>query len=201
MRGECDGAAYGHKLLYEYPRSEQIWGPIQIEGVINQNTEFSQIKTLLNQQGSSFTPGNLLVLPMETSLLYVEPYYLTSTTGGIPELKYVVVARGDGRVAFGTTLSEALTNLLGQAPPQTAVREATGAGPVPAPQGAAQPARTPAPTPGAKPLPTDVRSLTQEANREFKEALDKQKNGDWSGYGDALKRLQRTLNELEKRAK
>ncbi len=174
-------------------------GTIQIEGIINQNTDFSQIKTLLNQQGSQFTPGNLLVLPMETSLLYVEPYYLTSTTGGIPELKYVVVARGDGHVAFGTTLSEALTNLLGQAPPQTAVREATGAAPVPAPQGAAPPSSTPTPT--AKALPTDLRGLAQQANREFKDALDKQKQGDWSGYGDALKRLQQTLNQLEKRAK
>jgi len=197
--GECDGDAYGQKLLYEYPRSEQIWGPIQIEGVINQNTEFSKIKTLLGQQGSTFTPGNLLVLPMDTSLLYVEPYYISSTTGAIPELKYVVVARGDGRVAFGSTFSEALTNLLGVAPPQTVVREATGVTPVTPPPAAGQPAP---PTPSAaKPLPTDVKGLAKRASDEYNEALDKQKKGDWAGYGDALRRLQKTLGELERRTK
>jgi len=196
--GQCDPGAYGRKLLYEFPKTEQVWGPIQIEATINQNADFSQIKTLLNQQGSNFFPGNLLVLPMDNAIFYVEPYYLSATgANAIPELKYVVVARGDGRIAFGPTFSEALTELLGQAPPTTVVEEPTRLGGAP---GAPPPAPGAAPTPApAAPLPQDVRSLVQQADRELQEALEKQRKGDWAGYGESLKKLQRTLSELERK--
>ena len=195
VAGQCDAKEYGRKLLYEFPKNEQVWGPIQIEAAINQNPDFSQIKTLLNQQGSNFFPGNLLVLPMDNAILYVEPYYLSATTQAIPELKYVIVARGDGRIAFGPTFSEALTKLLGEAPPSTVAEEPTWLGGAPAAAAAA---------PGAKPapaalMPQDVKGLAQRADREYREALDKQQKGDWAGYGEALKKLQRTLDELMKK--
>jgi uncharacterized membrane protein (UPF0182 family) len=193
--GQCDADAYGQKLLYEFPKTEQVWGPMQIEAAINQNADFSQTKTLLNQQGSKFFPGNLLVLPMDNSILYVEPYYLSASTRPIPELKYVVVARGDGRIAFGTTFSEALTQLLGQAPPSTIAEEPTGL------QAALAlpPADGAAPPPAAVPMPPDVRGLVQRAQREYNEALDQQRKGDWAGYGESLKKLQKTLDELDKK--
>jgi hypothetical protein len=197
LAGQCDGADYGRKLLYEFPKTEQVWGPIQIEAAINQNADFSSRKTLLNQQGSNFFPGNLLVLPMDDSILYVEPYYLSATTGAIPELKSILVARGDGRIAFGDTFSQALTNLLGEPTPGLVAEEPTWLGE----RGGLPPAPLGAPTaPPPSPVRGDLRGLAAQANQQLKEALDRQRKGDWAGYGETLEKLQKTLEEMSKAA-
>jgi hypothetical protein len=189
MAARCDGTEYGKLLVYYFPKTEQIWGPIQIEASISQDTEISKDITLWNQQGSSVIRGNLLVIPLNGSLLYVEPIYLKASQSRIPELKQVVVARGDGRVEMRGTLSEALSALLGEPPP--GLEAEAPALPRPGPQ---------APAPAAAPQPTaagaDVRALAQEADRLYREALDRQRKGDWAGYGETMKKLQKTLQDL-----
>jgi hypothetical protein len=188
LAARCDGAEYGKLLVYYFPKTEQIWGPIQIEASIAQDPEISKDLTLWNQQGSSVIRGNLLVIPLDGSLLYVEPIYLKASQSRIPELKRVVVARGDGRVEMKATLSEALSALLGEAPPGLAAEA-----PAMAAQGPAPP--TQAGAPQAAPAP-EVRALAAEADRLYREALDRQRKGDWAGYGESMKKLQKTLQDL-----
>jgi len=201
LAGRCDGKSYGKMVLYEFPKTEQVWGPIQIEAAINQEAEISRDMTLLNQQGSSLIRGNLLVLPLGNSILYVEPFFLSGSTGAIPELNFVVVAGGDGSVARGPTLSQALANLLGEAPPAL-VSEQPGA---PAQPGAAGPPPSGPPPSGVTRVPVgaseEVRALAAQADAEFKKALDCQQKGDWAGYGKALQELEKTLQELAAKTK
>jgi len=192
LAGLCDGDSYGRLLTYYFPKTEQVWGPMQIEASISQDTDISSKFTLWNQQGSSVIRGNLLVLPIGDAILYVEPIYLRAATAkAIPELKQVVVGRGDGRVVMRPTLAEALGDLLGEAPSgltaERPAREAAPAGPAPGP-GPAAPVRA-----------SDLPALAERANREFEEALDRQRKGDWAGYGESLEKLRKTLEEMSKR--
>ena len=106
---------YGQLIVYELPKQEIILGPIQIEGRIDQVPEISEQFSLWDQRGSNIIRGNLLVLPVNDSFLYVEPIYLQSETSALPELKRVIVA-SDTRIVMRTTLDEALTALLDAAP-------------------------------------------------------------------------------------
>lgn len=189
LAGRCDGAAYGKMVLYEFPKTEQVWGPIQIEAAINQEAEISRDMTLLNQQGSSLIRGNLLVLPLDNSILYVEPFFLSATTGTIPELNFVVVGAGDGRVARADTLSGAIARLLGEAPPAL-VSERPGVTASPVVSGVAEPT-----APGPR-VSAEIRALAARADEQFKKALDCQRRGDWAGYGEALGEAQKALQEL-----
>ncbi len=112
LAARSDGENYGKLLLYEFPKQERIFGPQQIEARIDQNTEISQQLTLWDQQGSEVVRGNILVIPLEESLLYIEPIYLKAESQGLPELKRVIVAYGD-EVAMETTLEAALARVLG----------------------------------------------------------------------------------------
>jgi uncharacterized membrane protein (UPF0182 family) len=190
LAARCDGANYGKLLLYDFPKTEQVWGPMQIEASINQDPDISEKISLWNQSGSSVTQGNLLVIPLDGSLLYVEPIYLRATQEAIPELKRVVVARGDGTVVMRTTLTGALEALLGEPAPELAAlepRRATPAGAAPeAVEEAEVPEEAEAP-PEAPPTPAPAaggRELAEEASRQLDAAIE------------ALRKLQETLGEL-----
>ena len=199
LAGLCDTDSYGEILTYYFPKTQQIWGPIQIEASISQQPEISEKISLWNREGSNVVRGNLLVLPLGNSLLYVEPLYLrASTPDAIPELKQVIVGRGNGEVVMRPTLSQALTALLGEAPPPLGVEESVFAEAKPAAPAPAAPAPGAAPASAVPALPASLRSLADRADREFKEALDRQRKGDWAGYGESLKKLQQTLDELTK---
>src|SRR4029079_5519872 len=103
-----DAPHYGELLVYELPKERLVYGPQQIEARIDQDTTISQQLSLWNQMGSKVIRGNLLVIPVEDSLVYVEPLYLRSDQGQIPELKRVIVAYND-RVAMEPTLEAALS--------------------------------------------------------------------------------------------
>ena len=203
LAGRCDGDNYGKLLLYNFPKTEQVWGPIQIEASIDQSPEISEKISLWDQQGSSVFRGNLLVIPLDNSILYVEPLYLRAAQSPFPELKRVVVASGDGRVAMANTLSQALASLLGEPTPPLAALEPTGLGPAPPPT-EAEVAAPVAAAPVEKVAPPEVavapapgaHALAAEADRLFEEALARQRAGDWAGYGESLKKLQQTLEEL-----
>src|SRR3954465_11186553 len=111
MVARNDGANYGKLEVFRFPRQSLVFGPNQIVNRINQDTEVSRQITLWDQRGSEVLRGELLVLPIEGALIYVQPLYLRAQGGRIPELKRVVVAH-EGRVAMAETLDGALAALL-----------------------------------------------------------------------------------------
>jgi uncharacterized protein len=115
LAARCDAPDYGRLIVYEFPKDKLVYGPFQIEALINQNTDISQQISLWNQMGSRIIRGNLLVVPIENSLLYVSPLYLRAEQGQLPELKRVIAAYGD-RVVMQETLPEALAALFGAGP-------------------------------------------------------------------------------------
>jgi uncharacterized protein len=112
-----NGKEYGKLLLYEFPKQKLIYGPRQIEARIDQEPQISQQFTLWNQSGSKVIRGDLLVIPIEQSLLYVEPVYLRAEQGALPELKRVIVAY-DKDVVMAETLDAALNEIFGQSQPE-----------------------------------------------------------------------------------
>ena len=110
-----DAEHYGKLLLIEFPRDTAILGPEQVQALINQEPEISRLFGLWDRAGSEVLQGNLLVVPVGRSLLYVEPVYLRAEKGGLPSLARIVVS--DGRdITMGTTLGEAIANLLKKTP-------------------------------------------------------------------------------------
>lgn len=133
LAARCDPPDYGKLIVYEFPKDKLVFGPFQIEARINQSTEISQQITLWNQMGSRVIRGaNLLVIPIESSILYVSPLYMRAEQGHLPELKRVIAAYGE-RVVMRETLSEALSALFAQPSPPESAMESPHAG---APQGA-----------------------------------------------------------------
>jgi uncharacterized membrane protein (UPF0182 family) len=117
MAARCDQPGYGGKLVYQFSKQELVYGPMQIEARIDQDTEISQSFTLWSQAGSGVLRGNTLVIPLENSILYIEPIYLEATERGtLPELKRVIVAYGN-RLTMQETLGDALAVIFGGAAP------------------------------------------------------------------------------------
>lgn len=180
MVARSDGANYGKLRVYRFPRQSLVYGPRQVENRINQDTEVSRQVSLWDQRGSQVIRGDLLVIPIHEALLYVQPLYLQAEGGRIPELKRVVVAYQD-QVVMRETLEAALVDLFG----------GSSATPAPAPQVAATPTtEEPAPASG------DIQPLLQEARRRYQAALSAQRDGDWTRYGEEIKRLGELLERL-----
>jgi hypothetical protein len=180
MVARNDGDVYGKLLVYRLSRQSLVFGPRQIENRINQNTEVARQVTLWDQRGSQVIRGDLLVIPIEESLVYVQPLYLQAEGGRIPELKRVIVAY-QNRVVMQETLEDALIELFGgsKGPRQPAPAVATGAG-------AAGPA-----------IPdTAFRALVAEARRRYEAALQAQREIDWARYGEEFRRLGELLERL-----
>jgi uncharacterized membrane protein (UPF0182 family) len=186
MVARNDGAAYGKLRVYRLSRQRLVFGPQQIENRINQNTEISRQISLWDQRGSRVIRGDLLVIPIEESLLYVQPLYLQAEGGRIPELKRVVVAY-ENQVVMGETLDGALTELFGGAPE---------AGRQPSPAVATQP--TAAEAPEAPVADSGFRALTAEAQRRYEAAQQAQRDLDWAKYGVEMRRLGEVLERLGK---
>jgi uncharacterized membrane protein (UPF0182 family) len=194
LAARSDEPNYGKLIVYKYPKERLIFGPQQVEGRIDQDPTISSQFTLWSQAGSRVIRGNMLVIPIGASNLYVEPIYLQAENGPIPELKRVVVSTGN-RVAMESTLEEALTKLFGTAvtPPNV-----TGSQPASAPaqtQGQA-PSTGQAPASGSASLSPDAAALIKSANDHFNKAQDALKNGDFATYGSEQKALQADLQRL-----
>ena len=182
---------YGQLVVYELPKQELVFGPLQVEGRIDQEPDISEQFSLWNQRGSRVIRGNLLVIPIQDSFVYVEPIYLLSETSALPELKRVIVA-SDTRIAMRETLGEALAALLQLNPEQ--VQEIQAGETVEVGGETAGPAPTPAAT-----LPDDatVEDLIHAANDRFEAAQQAQQAGDWARYGQELQGLAEALRRLE----
>lgn len=173
LAARCDPPDYGKLIVYEFPKDKLVYGPFQIEARINQNTEISQQISLWNQMGSRVIRGNLLVVPIENSLLYVSPLYLRAETGQLPELKRVIAAYGD-RVVMEETLAEALAALFKESAPVL---------PLPRRPTAAKPAG-----------PAELRA--REALSHYDRAIARLKSGDWGGFGAELDAMRPLLEQL-----
>jgi uncharacterized membrane protein (UPF0182 family) len=171
LAARCDSPDYGKLIVYEFPKDKLVYGPFQIEALINQNTEISQQLTLWNQMGSRVIRGNLLVIPIENSILYVSPLYLRAAEGQLPELKRVIAAYGD-RVVMKETLAEALSALF-----------ESGAAP-------SASMRTPLAAPSAE--------QAREALDHFNQAIERLKSGDWAGFGAQLDAMRGLLENLSR---
>ena len=121
MAGRSDGDDYGKLLVYNFPSSRVIDGPLQIEARIDQDAQLSGQITLWNQQGSKVKRGNLIIMPIGTGLLFVEPIYLQAVRSPMPELRLVVLATQE-RLVYAANFEAALSQLLGQ-PQKTAVKD------------------------------------------------------------------------------
>jgi len=172
LTARCDGENYGKIRAYTFPRDRLIYGPKQIDARINQDSFISQQLTLWNQRGSEVIRGSLLVIPIEKSLLYVQPLFLAADKAGLPELKRVIVAFGD-EVVMEENLELALQRLFGG---KRAVA-------------AAAPAAT------ADPKASSA-ALAREAMSIYEKAVTLQRQGDWAGYGEELRRLEQVLKRL-----
>ncbi len=175
LAARCDPPDYGKLIVYEFPKEKLVYGPFQIEARINQNTEISQQISLWNQMGSRVIRGNLLVVPIANSILYVSPLYLRAESGQVPELKRVIAAYGD-RVVMEETLGEALAALFKESASAAASGSATTAKPA---------------------GPLDARA--REALSHYDRAIERLKAGDWAGFGTELDAVRPLLEQLSQR--
>lgn len=118
LSAKCDPASYGELKVYRFPKERTIYGPVQIESRIDQDTEISQHLTLWGQAGSRVIRGNLMVVPIKDSLIYVEPIYLQATQSRLPELKRVIFAYHD-EVVMAETLDAAIQQVFEGKQPQS----------------------------------------------------------------------------------
>jgi len=175
MAARCDGENYGKVVVYTFPRDRLVFGPRQIDARIDQDAYISQQLTLWGQRGSDVIRGSLLIIPIEDSLIYVQPLYLVATDkGGLPELRRVIVAYGN-EVVMEETLEAAIQRLFSGTLPSMRMQE----------KGAATVTR--------QPKEQSARALEQL--HKAREALRKE---DWTGYGKYLKELEDTLREMTK---
>ncbi len=168
-----DGKNYGELVLYKFPKTKTIPGPNMIETKIDQDTVISSQLTLWSQVGSTVLRGNTLVVPIDDSLLYVEPIYLKSDTkSNFPEMKMVVVSYDD-RIVMESTLDQAIERIFGvytEPEPEKPTNEEYDN--------------------------TNINDLIEQVTVIFNEATEAQKNGDWAEYGERLVELEEILNQL-----
>jgi len=168
MAAKCDFPEYGQVLIYQLPKERLIYGPIQVEAMIDQNTRISEQLSLWDQRGSRVIRGNLIVIPIENAFLYVEPVYLTAEGINIPQLKRVIAIYSD-QVVMAPTLDTAIRTLFGAAAPEQ---------------------------PAAVSVPAQDEVLTR-AREAFKKAQENLREGNWSDYGRAMESLKKILAPAE----
>jgi uncharacterized membrane protein (UPF0182 family) len=203
-----DGEKYGQTLVYSFPKNITVSGPAQIKARVNQDAQLSQLISLWNQQGSRIIRGNLQVIPIADSLLYIEPIYLRAVNSPLPELRQVAVATQD-RVGSGKTFDEALRILFPQLQLRTDGQVARGQeqaaqGPSAGAQaGAAQPAPAPGQPPPQQPAAAqpaaNLTQLAQQAQQLLSDYERLTAEGRHREAGDKLDQLKRTLAELNNR--
>ncbi|MGP0099327.1 MAG: UPF0182 family protein [Terriglobales bacterium] len=207
IAGRSDGAKYGTSVVYNFPKTKLVDGPLQIEARIDQNAELSGQLTLWNQQGSHVRRGALLVIPVGRALLYAEPIYLQAERSPMPELRLVVLALQD-KLAYGPTFESAMAALFGggssslSAPAASAPSLTTSAPNTAAPG-------TPSPTDAghgtaataASQPPANVNALVAEAGRDLADYQRLTAEGKLGEAGQKLEALKRVLDKLNQRQK
>jgi len=187
IAGRSDGAQYGTSVVYNFPKTKLVDGPLQIEARIDQNAQLSGQLTLWNQQGSHVRRGALLVIPTGRALLYAEPIYLQAERSPMPELRLVVLALQD-RLAYGPTFESAMASLFGGA------ASSLSAAPV-----SAELARNAAPSAGSPRPAADLNALIAEAAKDLADYQRLTAEGKLGEAGQKLEELKRALDKLNTR--
>jgi uncharacterized protein len=181
IAARCDGEHYGTSVVYDFPKTKLVDGPLQIEARIDQNAQLSGQLTLWNQQGSHVRRGSLLVIPSGRALLYAEPIYLQAERSPMPELRLVVLALQD-RLAYGPTFEAALTSLFGGGISSLSSSEASSHPPA---------------EPGASPQPAaDLHGLIAEAAKDLEDYQRMTAEGKLGEAGEKLDDLKIAINRL-----
>ncbi|MBR2548106.1 MAG: UPF0182 family protein [Eubacterium sp.] len=206
MIARNDGDNYGKLVLYKLPKSKTVYGPMQIEAQIDQNTEISRDFTLWSNAGSKYSRGNMFVVPVNDSLLYIEPVYLEASNSAIPEMKRVIVMYND-RIAYEPTLGDCLKELFGVSggtvTSKTAKQDSgsAGAGDDGASAEADKGSSDESTGTDAGSSAGDLNSMSQSelakaAQQAYDNAQDALKDGDWAKYGEYMDELEGYLDKL-----
>ena len=174
LAARSDPPHYGKLVALDFPKAKLVYGPKQIDARIDQDTVISQQLSLWNQRGSQVLRGSLLAIPIDKSLLYVQPLYLVAEQGGLPELKRVIVAFGN-QIAMEETLEQSLQKIFGGKPVGV-------------------------PTPSAAPsleVAKDQIDPARQALDHFQRAQEFLRQGNWTGYGEELKRVEALLRQMQ----
>jgi len=185
MVARNDGEDYGELVLYQFPKSKTVYGPEQIEAQIDQNTEISKEFSLWSSSGTSYVRGNMFVIPINTSLLYVEPVYLEATNSSIPEVKRIIMFYDD-EIAYEETVAECLVSLFGDKAEEGVGEDGQEGGD----------GQTGGEGSGEGDAPMSQAELIQAAAEAFAKAEEAQRDGNWADYGKYLDELENYLNEL-----
>ena len=174
IAGMCDGDNYGRFLAYKFPKEKRVLGPQQVETKIDQDSYLSGQLTLWDQRGSRVIRGNVLAIPIEDTLLYVEPIYLQAETAAYPELRLVALMHNDN-LSYAESFDKALEGLFsGQAPAPATLKKET------------QP-------PGAE---FSVSERIRQANDAFERYLQFLGEKQYSEAARALEQLEAALKDL-----
>jgi uncharacterized membrane protein (UPF0182 family) len=169
LAARSDKDNYGRLLLYKFPKDKLVYGPMQVEAKIDQDSEISRQLTLWGQQGSRVTRGNLLVIPIDNSLLYIEPLYIQAEKGQLPELKRVLVSDGE-RVVMEIDLATALQELFGKAKVIRPITEKEE---------------------------KSQEDLIKEASDYYEKILNAMDKGNWSAFGENFDSLGEIISVLK----
>ena len=187
MVARSDGANYGQRAVFQFPKQTVIFGPKQVAARISQDQVIAPQITLWNQQGSEVIQGTLLVIPIEESLIYIRPLYLKAAGGSIPELKRVIVGY-QNQIVMDETLDGALEQIFpggGRRPAPSSRTVSAGA----APGSADAPVEA---------VSDDVAALAAQARTHYQRALQAQRDGNWALYGDEIRRLGEVLERMKR---
>ena len=176
LAARSDPEGYGEIVAFEFPTGNPPDGPQQVFARVNQDPDFARERTLLGQTGSRVRFGNLFIVPIEDSFLYVQPVFVQSAEGAIPELKRVVVVNG-GAVSVGASLEEALALSLGEQPPPSE------------PDDGEEP-----------PVGGTVAGLLADAVRHFQAAEEALREGDLATYQREIEAAQALIEEANELA-
>ncbi len=176
LAARSDGSHYGKLLALNFPKARLVYGPKQVDARIDQDAFISQQLSLWGQRGSEVIRGSLLAIPIQDSLLYVQSLYLAAEQGSLPELKRVVAVFGN-RIAMRENLEDALNELFGDAAESPAT--------------ASPSVQTAAATELASGSPA------AQAMEHYQRSMERLRAGDWTGFGDALRQLEQSLQALQ----
>ena len=189
IAGRSDGAQYGTSVVYNFPKTKLVDGPLQIEARIDQNAQLSGQLTLWNQQGSHVRRGALLVIPSGRALLYAEPIYLQAERSPMPELRLVVLALQD-RLAYGPTFESAMAALFGGATSSLSAAAVS-----------AEPMRRAPPSAASVQSAADLDALIAEAAKDLADYQRLTAEGKLGEAGQKLEELKRALDKVSTRQK
>ena len=174
LTASCDPGNFGEMTVYKLPKQETVYGPLQIESRIDQNTEISKDLTLWGQVGSRVIRGNLMVIPYKNSILYVEPIYLQATQSKLPELKRVIVAFGD-KVTMSPSIYDGISTLTkGDFQKKSQAKSSS------------------------VPAKTSSKELTKKIIETYSKVKETLKQSDWASFGKTFESLDRLMDRLKK---